>query len=629
MVDKKVNFGISEYRIGPSEYSKMTEKGMQKKEIKGFNEITTEEIIKALGGDKLSQEQKTAYEKMFNNIAGDDGKISSDELQGYFQKLAEAAGDDEMLSRYEMEEFAKARGEYPKFDDHLFELPKEKFALIPRFIKALVGINEEKLKAQEQEQKNIEENTTVDKKGNRTYHQKVDEEGPNFTQIVERFETKNPAGVVIAKGYKTRNGITVTDKYENGIRKSTTEKYAGGDTRTYYYNNNPNIEEQLVTKEVYKDINGSVSTTDYTYNAQGKVTKKVYKDNLTSSTTDYKYNAEGKKTQEIEKYGNNVATTTFDANEKKTKTVTVRGDKSSVTGIYNPDDSDNPTKKIYKNSDGQVERVTTYKRNADGYLLEAIDRASDNPKAPIIERRIMEKGCYSDVDYNSNDGMAERIEYDSSGKNIIRKTTYKNGYPTEKTEQLKDGNTEITTYKPDSDIPTAQVLKKGDNVIQTTEYKYDGYNLLSLVTKDGQGKEIKSIENTYTNGKVTKSVIKENGEITLTETSSYDANDRQVLHVFQYSDGRVTRYDTAHPNDNTTVTEVRNANNKSQESLRYITTQTLKDNLWHEQTVYYKNGQPAAIQIENDDYDKNTHELKYTDLKGNPISEEEFKNLIK
>ncbi|MBQ9676810.1 MAG: VCBS repeat-containing protein [Prevotella sp.] len=384
-----------------------------------------------------------------------------------------------------------------------------------------------------------------------------------------------------------------------------------------------------------KDIYGNVTTTTFSYNtSKGYLTKKrtEFGGSNMYRQTEYTYSANKigkayrpetvKQTQKHSDSGQAYSTTTkytYAANGLPSKVVEHSGTPMALTKEYVYDTYGNTTKETVSGASMST-MVTNFQYSGGKFLLQR----STTPASSTVYYGL-----------NPFGEVMARIDMTYAGPSsqpLITNYTY-NGFGMMTKETKPTG--EETTYSRtvNSNGYTITVSKAGGGTVTT---KYDALdNELSSETKGVGGTVIKTT-NTYSNKGLLTTRTHKKGNLTITESMSYDALGRMIQHTS--SSGTSASY--TYGNRTTTTTDHGREYIKTYDAWGNVTEST--DPAASVSYVYHSNGKPSSVESEGatvymdydeagnqtflDDPDAGTSEYEYdalgrvirqTDARGN------------
>ena len=278
-------------------------------------------------------------------------------------------------------------------------------------------------------------------------------------QAKTRYEIKTEKTYsILPGGEEFLDSTTVFSYNKKGL--VTKESFKSGDiatVKTYAYNANDEVKKYLE-----KENGKETSRYDYTFNKNGDVTKSLhYENKKLVGKTIFKYNKkkllsttfyEGKKITNIE-------TNTFDSKGRVKKAVTkdAKGKVISTSTI------------TYKTSGSKITQQTVKTKDADGTSTVVYNYYS-NGQIKSFTFKTKDGGSSAAYDKNGN-----KLKETYQSKNFKEVSTYKNGW-IQKSEHTMDGKKSVYTYKYTLDAktkqPKVQTQYNGKEAIRRTEYTY-------------------------------------------------------------------------------------------------------------------------------------------------------------
>ena len=276
----------------------------------------------------------------------------------------------------------------------------------------------------------------------------------------------------------------------NGLPASITNPYKGISAHDYTYDANGNV-----TKLVCTYTTGEKTFSEYTYNEVGKAIKCIYTSiGGSKEISDYTYDSNGNLTQ----YRLTFPSGTYiffdyiyDANGRKIKDVHRNNNGDNATTDYIYDDKGNLLKSSFFDFYGDL-TVTAYAYDAKGNLTnETVTRSYDSDGKTRTDYVYDASGILicKNVEYANG----TTVSYDYANEKLIKSVatytigatvTYNYSYNT-------DGNLTRRVY-------TLSYEDSASSVVVTDEYTYDAYgNVIKFATYDEDGTVTKSIEVQY------------------------------------------------------------------------------------------------------------------------------------
>jgi len=278
------------------------------------------------------------------------------------------------------------------------------------------------------------------------------------------------------------DGSKVVNKYNSeGKKTSQVKTAANGDKTTtkYEYIKGHLVNSTSKTTRVVDGKKVTVSTAETRYNEKGKKEKTVKKDPSGNilSTTDYKYNKNGKLTAaEVKNADGSKDTIEYDTATGKRKS------KSSVS------------------ADGQTKSRIDYDSKTGAKKSKSIEKYDENGNLTGL----------LDYSYRADGKYASRVEYDAN-KKVIGKSTYsyKNDGTTVRTDRDADGKLTGTSefYYDKNGRRTGSLVKDADgNEIGRSSVKYYSSDVVkeeTSVKKNADGTETKTVKHYDKDGNLT------------------------------------------------------------------------------------------------------------------------------
>lgn len=574
MTGENFNFGMSDRTYKVKYYKNKFEtkaKGFeQKNRSRLAKSITLAEIYKEIGGkDKIPEAERQRFERMFHNVAGEDGVIQEKELRKYFQNLQKAAEKSPEkvdkkteLSHHEVTAFARERGEYDSkhFEHGIFWVGDDNYEfLADKFIAAVVNVNDKKVAAEEKKEaaeKDLASRTSYDKEGNRTVQQK---DGSSVT-----YDKNNH---VIRETHSDEN-FKYTEFLNNGHK--TKEIKEDKETKwitTFDKEGKPIKEETVSKKDDYRN------TTNITYDKNGQVAKKFstskYNDGTSTETELYK---NGKRVKLIEKSSDR---------------------EGSMESFYSKRSEFEPYKEVYKDKNGNVEysREYTYQEGNPNPVKVVTKNAKGEVESSVLYKYEKESLNPIREEQRNKDGKTTSVvEYS-------RKTLWQR---TKATEYRPDGTVETTTYNKGKETKT-EIKDSMGNLVSTREFTYNA------------------------KGKSSKTVYKdERGNITQQEEFFYDAQGRNAKTVKKDGNGKIIESRTVtYPTQDTTKSEYRNGDGVI---TKAFTTKHVKNGCSMYIDEFFKAGKPLCTR-EHVINQQGESSIVYKNERGEVITKDEFKQL--
>lgn len=159
---------------------------------------------------------------------------------------------------------------------------------------------------------------------------------------------------------------------------------------------------------------GDPIVTDYTYNANGYITKSVcsFPDG-TQIISEYTYDAKGNETKEVSTFGESVTVTDYTYDEKGNLLLKVRdsGDGDQSTTRYTYDESGKKLKETYEGFGGYG-YVIDYTYNANGYLVKEV--VTEDGEIQLT----------TEYTYDANGNIIKKVSTDAAGNQSILEAQY-------------------------------------------------------------------------------------------------------------------------------------------------------------------------------------------------------------
>ena len=419
-----------------------------------------------------------------------------------------------------------------------------------------------KVKDVKDEEVNIQIDKTITKEDGSSETTSYNEKGE---KIGYSETVKNENGTTTEKAYYANGKLkaeNVTDKdgniqsgveyYENGNKKSETNKDWFGNTKTTEYS-----EDGKKQSESVKDRNGDVTTTKY---KDGKKTTETVTDkngNLksevgyrTDNTKEYEkttdkngnitttnYNEKGTtKTKETvtDKNGNFKSKVEYQADGITKKSEATVDKNGNITTANYAEDGKTKETEVTVDKKGNI-KVTNYNEKGEvtGYSEGTIDKKG-NIKATTYDAKGNKTGSYTTT--VDEQGNTTTVNYDLQGNKTGTSKTVKNADGTTTTTNYDANNKEILSKTVNEAGKVIDENVNKDGTIKTNENQMDPEKAGKTKTEtDANGNEIKT--NYDENGKkLSEEVTDKDGNVTVT---SFDQNGKKAAEVVTDKNGNL------------------------------------------------------------------------------------------
>ena len=357
--------------------------------------------------------------------------------------------------------------------------------------------------------------------------------------------------------YRDKNESYVARFYEyDALDRVSSMTYKSGTTvleaYTYSYDKNSNIvkkTEKNSTAKEEKDYTDQ--TTEYTYNALGRLTKSVvtdHKKNEEKTTTTYSYNSAGNRTKKVK--GEEETAYTYNGLNQLLKAKTTKGDTVKNDISYEYDVNGNQIKETDKETGDSVENTYDVENRLSTVTVTKKSGTSGNETVSLTQenlyngdgQRIQKKEAGEVTNYFYEDGMVSYTTGADTGEKLIQNLSglEDNVIYAEQKVTGTDGTAsdyQDFLYTKDIQGSTSSILNKDTK--GELSYEYDDFGETSIHGNSALKNEI-----CYTGGIYDESTglyylnaryyDPENGRFLTEDTYRGEVNDPDTLHLYAY-----------------------------------------------------------------------------------------------
>lgn len=365
--------------------------------------------------------------------------------------------------------------------------------------------------------------------------------------------------------YRDKNESYVARFYEyDALDRVSSMTYKSGTTvleaYTYSYDKNNNIVKKTEKNSTAKEEKDHTDqTTEYTYNALGRLTKSVvtdHKKNEEKTTTTYSYDSAGNRTKKVK--GEEETAYTYNGLNQLLKAKTTKGDTVKNDISYEYDVNGNQIKETDKETGDSVENTYDVENRLSTVTVTKKSGTSGNETVSLTQvnlyngegQRIQKKEAGEVTNYFYEDGMVSYTTGADTGEKLIQnlsglednviyaeqKVTGTDGTPSDYQDFL---------YTKDIQGSTSSILNKDTK--GELSYEYDDFGETSIHGNSALKNEI-----CYTGGIYDESTglyylnaryyDPENGRFLTEDTYRGEVNEPDTLHLYAYCANDLINY---------------------------------------------------------------------------------------
>ena len=366
--------------------------------------------------------------------------------------------------------------------------------------------------------------------------------------------------------YRDKNESYVARFYEyDALDRVSSMTYKSGTTvleaYTYSYDKNNNIIKKTEKNSTAKEEKDHTDqTTEYTYNALGRLTKSVvtdHKKNEEKTTTTYSYDSVGNRTKKVK--GEEETAYTYNGLNQLLKAKTTKGNTVKNDISYEYDVNGNQIKETDKETGDSVENTYDVEnRLSTVTVTKKKDSASGNETVSLTQenlyngdgQRIQKKEAGEVTNYFYEDGMVSYTTGADTGEKLIQNLSglEDNVIYAEQKVTGTDGTAsdyQDFLYTKDIQGSTSSILNKDTK--GELSYEYDDFGETSIHGSSALKNEI-----CYTGGIYDESTglyylnaryyDPENGRFLTEDTYRGEVNDPDTLHLYAYCKNNPINY---------------------------------------------------------------------------------------
>ena len=366
--------------------------------------------------------------------------------------------------------------------------------------------------------------------------------------------------------YRDKNESYVARFYEyDALDRVSSMTYKSGTTvleaYTYSYDKNNNIIKKTEKNSTAKEEKDHTDkTTEYTYNALGRLTKSVvtdHKKNEEKTTTTYSYDSAGNRTKKVK--GEEETAYTYNGLNQLLKAKTTKGNTVKNDISYEYDVNGNQIKETDKETGDSVENTYDVEnRLSTATVTKKKDSASGNETVSLTQenlyngdgQRIQKKEAGEVTNYFYEDGMVSYTTGADTGEKLIQNLSglEDNVIYAERKVTGTDGTASAYQdflYTKDIQGSTSSILNKDTK--GEFSYEYDDFGETSIHGNSALKNEI-----CYTGGIYDESTglyylnaryyNPENGRFLTEDTYRGEVNDPDTLHLYAYCKNNPINY---------------------------------------------------------------------------------------
>lgn len=357
--------------------------------------------------------------------------------------------------------------------------------------------------------------------------------------------------------YRDKNESYVARFYEyDALDRVSSMTYKSGTTvleaYTYSYDKNNNIVKKTEKNSTAKEEKDHTDqTTEYTYNALGRLTKSVvtdHKKNDEKTTTTYSYDFAGNRTKKVK--GEEETAYSYNGLNQLLKAKTTKGNTVKNDISYEYDVNGNQIKETDKETGDSVENTYDVENRLSTATVTKKSGTSGNETVSLTQenlyngdgQRIQKKEAGEVTNYFYEDGMVSYTTGADTGEKLIQNLSglEDNVIYAEQKVTGKDGTTasyQDFLYTKDIQGSTSSILNKDTK--GELSYEYDDFGETSIHGSSALKNEI-----CYTGGIYDESTglyylnaryyDPENGRFLTEDTYRGEVNDPDTLHLYAY-----------------------------------------------------------------------------------------------
>lgn len=366
--------------------------------------------------------------------------------------------------------------------------------------------------------------------------------------------------------YRDKNESYVARFYEyDALDRVSSMTYKSGTTvleaYTYSYDKNNNIIKKTEKNSTAKEEKDHTDqTTEYTYNALGRLTKSVvtdHKKNEEKTTTTYSYDSAGNRTKKVK--GEEETAYTYNGLNQLLKAKTTKGDTLKNDIFYEYDVNGNQIKETDKETGDSVENTYDVEnRLSTATVTKKKSGTSGNETVSLTQenlyngegQRIQKKEAGEVTNYFYEDGMVSYTTGADTGEKLIQNLSglEDNVIYAEQKVTRTDGTASVYQdflYTKDIQGSTSSILNKDTK--GELSYEYDDFGETSIHGSSALKNEI-----CYTGGIYDESTRlyylnaryydPENGRFLSEDTYRGEVNDPDTLHLYAYCKNNPINY---------------------------------------------------------------------------------------
>ena len=365
--------------------------------------------------------------------------------------------------------------------------------------------------------------------------------------------------------YRDKNESYVARFYEyDALDRVSSMTYKSGTTvleaYTYSYDKNNNIVKKTEKNSTAKEEKDHTDqTTEYTYNALGRLTKSVvtdHKKNDEKTTTTYSYDFAGNRTKKVK--GEEETAYSYNGLNQLLKAKTTKGNTVKNDISYEYDVNGNQIKETDKETGDSVENTYDVENRLSTATVTKKSGTSGNETVSLTQenlyngdgQRIQKKEAGEVTNYFYEDGMVSYTTGADTGEKLIQNLSglEDNVIYAEQKVTGKDGTTasyQDFLYTKDIQGSTSSILNKDTK--GELSYEYDDFGETSIHGSSALKNEI-----CYTGGIYDESTglyylnaryyDPENGRFLTEDTYRGEVNDPDTLHLYAYCKNNPINY---------------------------------------------------------------------------------------
>ena len=365
--------------------------------------------------------------------------------------------------------------------------------------------------------------------------------------------------------YRDKNESYVARFYEyDALDRVSSMTYKSGTTvleaYTYSYDKNNNIVKKTEKNSTAKEEKDHTDqTTEYTYNALGRLTKSVvtdHKKNEEKTTTTYSYDSAGNRTKKVK--GEEETAYTYNGLNQLLKAKTTKGDTVKNDISYEYDVNGNQIKETDKETGDSVENTYDVENRLSTVTVTKKSGTSGNETVSLTQenlyngegQRIQKKEAGEVTNYFYEDGMVSYTTGADTGEKRIQNLSglEDNVIYAEQKVTGKDGTASAYQdflYTKDIQGSTSSILNKDTK--GELSYEYDDFGETSI-----HGSSVLKNEICYTGGIYDESTglyylnaryyDPENGRFLTEDTYRGEVNEPDTLHLYAYCKNNPINY---------------------------------------------------------------------------------------